>query len=656
MFPDTAAVADDIIMVLVDDQTLSEFPWPIPRQLYAQMLPMLEDWGALVVGFDIVFDTASRYSAREDSLLGANASEASCVMVMPLSDRVGEPLPPNALIDIEMPQDAGLDSARSCTPPWGAIGEGAELLSTTADVQDPDGVYRSVRLLTATPDGVVASLPLAMAYTGLGRPGIAFDGSILRLGERELELRRGARLQLRFRGPRFSYRSFPLTDLTAALNARHMGEPCPMDSAAFRDAYVLVGYSSPGLYDLKPTPYSRDCPGVEVLATALDNILHADYLRSRPAGWVLPVATIAISILAALALSTSRSIPVGALLALLPIALYAGSVLLAFRMGYWLEAVVPMASGGLTVLFAGLYLFGTESRRRREVKNAFSQYLSPDVVARVTEDPESLVLGGDSREMTVFFSDIRGFTGIAETMSPADLVALLNDYLTLMTDRILATGGTVDKFEGDAIIAFWGAPIHMPDHAARACEAALQCRDLQPALDGISAAGGLPRLVTRIGLSTGEMVVGNMGSSRRFDYTVMGSVVNLGSRLEGVNKVYGTRILVPSATAGAAGDSFVLCETDTVRVVGQRRPVTLFELVCRRGEETEGLPGRLKAYGKALELYRSGRFGEASSAFREVALHGGSPAAAAAMADRCGSMAAGPPPAAWDGVWNLTSK
>lgn len=640
-----------IILVLLDGGSMDVLPWPVPRQLYSETLSMLHGWGTRAVAFDILFDVPSVYSAVEDSIFGAIASTGSTAFVMALLQREGSVIPDNAIIGIPI-DSAVLDSAWYCTPPTQMIARGAEMLGSTSDRQDPDGVFRSVRLLTATPEGISPSLPVALAWLALERPDISVENDIFKMGDITLRTSGNCRLQLAYHGPAGSYTSIPLADLTAALNARATGQPCPVDTTIFDEAIVLFGYAAPALYDLKPTPYSPLCPGVEVLATAVDNILNENYIRKYPS-WVSLIMALVISLLAAFFLSSLTRIPLGTLLAALPTLLFLVVSLLLFRSGIWIETVWPAASGILTILAGGIFLFSSENRRKQEIRSAFSQYLSPDVVAQVTEHPETLVLGGDKRNMTVFFSDIWGFTGISEKLSPEDLVSLINRYLTTMTDIILETGGTVDKFEGDAIIAFWGAPLRLEDHALRACSAALRCHEAHADMNRQLVQEGYSELFTRIGLSTGDMVVGNMGSSKRFDYTVMGSTVNLGARLEGANKVYSTSIMVEKNTFINAKSEYVFRELDTIRVIGQQEPVTIYELKCRQGEMTDELEAALLEYSEALTLYRKGDFGDAASIFEKA----GDPTSLI-MAQRCRIMSEDhtDAPEDWDGVFNLSSK
>ena len=655
LFPTVSSTDSSIIIVVVDGGSLermSWLSWPWPRQIYTACLSYLQDQGVRVVAFDILYDLPSVYDATEDDRFGETALMGNTVFVMGLQRRQGYHIPDNAILTVQG-ETGFLDSAWTCTPPWPTIADGATLLGSSSDRQDPDGIFRSVRLLTRTPGGTVPSLPLAVAWLAAGRPPVMISQDRLTLGDTETRLVQNGRLQLRFHGPAGSYRTLPIAELLSCLEASEMGEEPPLDISIFRDAVVLFGYADPALYDLKPTPYSPLCPGVEVLATAIDNILSGESIHRIPE-WQTVLWALAVSFLIAACLLVFRSVTLAALSGWLVLALYAGLTLLAFRNNLWMEALLPLSSGFLALLMGGIAAYSNANRQKRVIRTAFTQYLSPDVVSRVTRHPELLRLGGEKRVMTAFFSDVRGFTSISEKLDPERLVMLLNLYLTRMTDVILSTKGTVDKFEGDAIIAFWGAPLDVPDHAVLACRSAWRCRELHREMNTGLIEMGFPELFTRMGLNTGEMVVGNMGSERRFDYTIMGEAVNLASRLEGTNKLYGSTIMTTGVTVEACRGEFLFRELDTVRVVGQRRPVTLYELVCPADAIDRETGNLLAAYAGALDLYRQGSFVEAASAFEAV---GDGPGAA--MASRCREFIRVPPADTgdgWDGIFNLSSK
>jgi adenylate cyclase len=365
---------------------------------------------------------------------------------------------------------------------------------------------------------------------------------------------------------------------------------------------------------------------------------------------------------------------------LVAITLVAGWPVLCFAAfalrGWHLQMVAPTAAGLLALVASLRYQVGTVDARARFIRRTFERYVSQAVVEEMLRHPERVRLGGERRELTVLFSDIRGFTSISERLAPEEVAALINSFFTPMTRVVLEQGGTLDKYMGDALMAFFGAPVAQEDHAARACRAALAMR---AELERLNAEwrrdGRLPEGVAvglGIGLNSGPMSVGNMGSEQVFDYTVLGDNVNLGSRVEGLNKLYGTEILVTGATAEAVraidaellpgvrpGAGFLFRELDRVRVKGKTEPVDLFELLAERPAPA-ALEERARRFEEALALYRARRFAEAAAAFEALdgwtgRTDGGDPPSRL-LAERSRRLAADPPPPGWEPVETLTSK
>jgi adenylate cyclase len=304
-----------------------------------------------------------------------------------------------------------------------------------------------------------------------------------------------------------------------------------------------------------------------------------------------------------------------------------------------------------------VYHYVTEERERKKLKGAFEHYVAPEVVNEIVKHPEKLNLGGERRVLTVLFSDLRGFTAISERIGSHALVELLNEYFTAMTDMVLQHRGTLDKYIGDSIMAFYGAPIEQEDHPVRACYTALDMvKHLKNLQDGWSARN-LPQLSMRIGIHTGEMIVGNIGSTTRFNYTVMGDAVNLASRLEGLNKAYGTEILIGESTAQLVEQSVLLREIDTVQVVGKEQGVHIYEPLARAG--TSLAPKQEKAfssYAAGLEAYRDRRWAEALELFKEALTLWPEDGPSRTMADRCQVYQKTPPPEEWEGVFESLHK
>jgi len=655
--PDPEGADDSIVLVVLNGDSmdrLSWLSWPWPRQIYADCLDILSRWGARAVVFDILFDLPSIYGGADDQALGQAASRTTSLFAVEAHSRVHggrrDTIPDKALLSGATLLGSP-DTVLSCNPPAGEILAGAHLLGSTSQSPDDDGVFRRIRVARASPEGVVPSLPLAAAWTLTGEGPVTVTPHRLELAGRSVPLDGDYGMILHYHGPRETYTYVPIADLLASMEALAAGEPPTVDSTLFEGATVLFGYTAAGLMDLKPTPFSSVYPGVEVLATALDNMLSGRAVRPLPplAGWA---AAALLALLAAVAFRAVPSVYLAALAALAPMAVYLTAALLLFGRGIWMDMAFPLSSGILALIGGGVISYSHATSQKRFIRKAFSQYLSPEVVSQVISTPERLSLGGEKRVMTAFFSDIRGFTAISEGLDPTELVGLLNVYLTRMADIIMEAGGTVDKFEGDAVIAFWGAPLELPDHAARACSAALDCRDMHEELNRRLFEKGYPEIVTRIGLNSGPMVVGNMGSEKRFDYTMMGEAVNLAARLEGVNKLYGTLIMCSAETARAAGVGFVFRQLDTVRVVGQKRPVTVMELVCRKGCLDPDRERILQGYRQALAAYRRGALAEAGEQF--ASMENDPPSAV--MAQRCAAMMRGDMETCRDGVFVLESK
>ena len=306
----------------------------------------------------------------------------------------------------------------------------------------------------------------------------------------------------------------------------------------------------------------------------------------------------------------------------------------------------------MIVVFLGIfaYKYFTEERERAFVKGAFEKYVSPDVVGSILADPKKLNLGGQKKTLSVMFSDVRGFTTISEKMGAAELAKFMNNYLSPMTDIVLANKGTIDKYMGDAIMAIFGAPIEYPNHAQKAVDAALDMLTKLQELKVEWVAQGLPPVDIGVGINTGEMSVGNMGSTRIFSYTVMGDSVNLGSRLEGINKEYGTHLIVSEFTRAELPENYVCRELDRVKVKGKLKPVTIFEVMDRSSDPAK--KQLAQKFEAALALYYKAHFVEAQALFMGLA----EDPTSKIYVERCIAWTAEPPEENWDGSWTMKSK
>jgi adenylate cyclase len=396
--------------------------------------------------------------------------------------------------------------------------------------------------------------------------------------------------------------------------------------------------------------FTRDSiSGVYIHATAVNNLMRGDALIEfdRIFTGLISFALALFAAAAALALG-----PVSAALAYLGIAAaWTTGATVAFRSALALPLIEPLVAALAALVITIGFRFVIADRGRRLLRQSFALYLAPAVIEKMVASKRPPVLGGEMREVTVYFSDIEDFTSFAEKTSPAELVTAMNEYLTAMTDIIEAHGGFVDKYIGDAIVAVFGAPVDDPDHAANAVRAALQCNARLPELSLLAAAFQGRSVRQRIGLNTGEALVGNIGSHRRFNYTVMGDMVNLASRLESANKFFGTGIIASETTKAAAGDAIVWREIDAIQVKGREGAVRIYEPLAVKGEATPEQEQRAKAYAGALAQFRARDFAAAAAHFGRI----GDPPSLM-FAQRAKELAKSPPTAGWEPINALEEK
>jgi adenylate cyclase len=423
------------------------------------------------------------------------------------------------------------------------------------------------------------------------------------------------------------------------------------------DSFIIVGFIATGTTDIGVNPFDGEYVNVGTHAVVYNTILQRSFLDDAP-WWVSGL----IAIVAAFGLSLvimnrkpSIEIIIGFAVTVL---LATGFVVIFVMTGIFIHPFVPLLACFSTFLVSTIVSFLRTEKEKGFIRNAFSHYLSSEVIREIISNPDSLKLGGTKKHMTAVFTDIKGFSTISEKLTPEDLVRLLNQYLSSMSDIILDLKGTIDKYEGDAIIAFFGAPLDLADHAARACHSAVSMKKMEQALNQkfLSAGVAPSPLLTRVGLNTGDMVVGNMGTERKMDYTIIGDAVNLAARLEGVNKQYGTWVCASEDTATAAGDGFLFRRLDRIRVVGKSQPIRLFELVDEKSLLPEEDLRFYRAFEEALDVFESRNWPEAAKFFKALLKARPEDGPSVIYVKRCQEYLKKPPVATWDGVYNLTSK
>lgn len=595
-----------IVIVGIDEASFAAIGkrWPWPRDLHARLIDRLYEDGAAVIGFDVMFSEAA--SNKEDSRLAATIRRAgNVVLAADHAYRESESLRQWMRVD-----------------PLPMFLEAGALSGLTSATLDADALLRRV------PDAHDIFWRQVIAMLKRQRPDLDLAGGIAE----------GA--MIRHLGPAHT---FPYVPFHRVLDG---GLP----PGFFRDQVVLVGRdvrASPEVgsaqSDLFATPFlggsGELTPGVEVQATLLENALLNIAIVPVGSAWTT-LALLCFGLLGAAALRFWHPLGSAAWMLVLGAAAFGLSYWLFSARSQWLPVLAVLLTLLAMYLGMGLVSYLVERRRAARIQATFSKYVSPMVVQQLVAHPELVRLGGERRELSLLFCDLAGFTTMSERLTPENVARVINLYLSEMTRVIMATGGTVDKFIGDAVMAFWGAPLDDPDHARHAVQAAIEMQQAMANLAPQLAELGAGKVALRIGIHSGPAVVGNMGSDERFDYTALGDTVNLASRLEGVNKAYGTGILLSATTANALGGGVPLREIDRVRVKGKDQPVDIY---------TPCADAALVARSDvALAAYRAGDWAEARRLWSALAVEFGEDGPAAAFLQRI--EASDPPPPDWDGA------
>jgi len=563
---------------------------------------------------------------------------------------------------LEAPPGMELDE-RAVVPPVSVLAAAAARLGNVMQANDQDGIFRHHQPLVRHGGRLVPSLPFAAWLAVHPEVQPRFEGHELVLGERRVRLDAHGRMPLRFHSGRYPHVS--AYALLRAQAQKEAGETPELDPALFKDKVVFVSASALSLRDVRPTPVDRSHLGAEINALAFDNLATGRSVR-RASPLADALHAVALALMVALAVVAVWAGIKSAWLALagaaaVVVAGISGSAAFSTWLldahGVWLGLAVPAGGALAATLLSMLALTGLERHDRRFVQDALGRYTSPVLVRQLMANPEYLSLEwGEVREISVYFSDIAGFTNFSEQLKPERLVALLNDYLTNMTDIVLAHGGVVDKYIGDALMAFWGAPLPEPEHARQAVLAALAMRRRCELLRPKWKAEFGPDVIARAGINSGTAVSGNMGSRHKFNYTVMGDMVNLASRLEGANKPYGTTLMISEDCYLKTGGAVDVRELDFLAVKGKLKPVRVYEVLAPKGQTEPQVAEAVRLFETGLARYREQQFQEAMKLFEQALAVRPDDGPSATFHERCRLFADAPPGAGWDGVWRMKEK
>ncbi|NNK95551.1 MAG: adenylate/guanylate cyclase domain-containing protein [Desulfobacterales bacterium] len=678
-----SAISDMVEIIDIDERSLEEYgQWPWPRYRVALLLQKLREAGARAVGMDILFaepDNSSPINLKKNLKRDLDVDIGFTELPPPLEDNdvlladilkqgpfvIGfyfsfghlksdnkehflKPVPISVLSQTSAnAQGATLLKAEGVISPLPLLSKSAPVTGFINTVKDRDGILRTTPVLMEHEGSFYINLGLSTLWAGLQKPSLILkinEGGVesLRFGKTVIPLDRNGRFRLHFRGKR---KTFTYNSAADVLNGT-------VGLEQLRGKLLLVGTSAAGLEDLRTTPFDIYFPGVEAQATLIDNILTGDFIRAPD--WVPGlefIVTILAGLFVVLLISVaSNKVVLPATLTLATLC-WLGSEWTFANHHFFVSPLFPLINLAITFgILTFTRMYHTE-RDRAQIRQAFSRYVAPSLVDEIAKHPERLNLEGEEKEVTVLFSDVREFTSMSEKLSPTEVTTLLNHYLTPVTRIIRQSQGTLDKFIGDAVMAFWNAPLDVPDHPERALNAGLDILAELPELNKEFKERFNLEIAVGIGVHSGQVRVGNMGSDDLFDYTILGDNVNLTSRLESLTKFYGVDILVSENIKLVRVDDFEFQEVDTVRVKGKETPVTLY--TCRRSELFD--QKEQQSWLEGLALYKEGSFSEAIAIFNYLRKEWPTTALYQLYLERCRSYL-DDPPERWDGIYSHLSK
>ena len=692
-----------IVVAAVDEKSMAaEGRWPWPRARIAALVDALSRDGAQVVGFDVVFSEAQndarlalidqfestveranlgqgqsklksmlqevREAIDHDNVLATSLKRSLAPVVLGYFFHMGEESVGYPLDTAEIEKRLEIISKskyplvyrdpQAPPPPFikayapqasiSDISAAAASSGFFSVASDPDGVVRWMPLVIQGGEDYFPPLALLCVWHYLGKPELAvrsgpygIDG--IQMGERFVPTDEAGRLFINYRGGPQTFPTYSASDILAGKLAE----------GTFRNRIVVIGATATAIGDIRTTPFGPLFPGPEVHANVIDNILAGDFIERPRWSWIFDFSAIVVLGLL-VGITLPRVSPVAGLR--FSIVLFVGYVLAAYflfaRVRIELNMVYPIMTIAATYTILTLFRYLSEERERRRIKDVFQHYTAPDVIEIMLQDPRGLRLGGEERVVTALLSDLAGFTSFSERRAPNEIIAVLAEYYGEMTEEVFNVQGTLVEYVGDELFALYGAPVAQADHAKRACDSALAMQARRAAVNAEWEKLGRPLIKARTGINTGNMLVGNIGSKYRFHYGAMGDAVNLASRLEGLNKIYGTQIIISQNTAEQVTGLYRLRELDLVRVKGRTQPLSVYELI---GTSDVFLPlereEMLSLYQMGLSAYRERRGDEATRLFERCLRRSPNDGPSLLMQERCRMYREKPPAEDWGGTF-----
>ena len=663
----------NVVLVAIDNTSLDYFEdfgvlWKWPRNFYGIAVNYFASVGAKAIIFDMMFDDPDIDRAETD------ASETDGAF----AHFIGQA--GNVILGAEFTMNKTDD-----TPDITSFSIKPKIESPLYSQNFKGGIIPIGVLLHATHglgflnirpdnDGIIRRVPLIYSYNGNYYPQIAYSGFITGQKPKDIIVKRGAYITnglsipvnkndkyfINWYGPGgkdgvFKYYPFAAV-FQSALAMQTGGEPSlPINT--FKDKYIILGATASGLSDLRPTPFINPYPGMEIWATTLSNFLNNDFITVVP-WWINSLHVILVAFITFVIFIRLKPKIANPLMILVIAYIFGITILLWKADRILLNLSMPLIGFVLSYGYSATISYIMEGRSKRDIKKVFTRYLHPDVIETLLVDPDSIKIGGDSINATVLFTDIASFTTFSEGKTPKQLVEFLNEYFDKLTGYMLENNGLLDKYTGDGIMAIFGAPIPRDDHAIMACRAALEhrryCQQLQEEKQEFNSVDNF-HIHTRIGLNSGPIVAGNIGSKNRMDYTAIGDNVNLAARLEGVNKIYKTQIMLSESTYDLVKDQFLCRELARLRVKGKTEPTSVYELLDENTEEAAQKNAWIEDYAKGLSSYKNAEWNKAIDIFERLSQNPVNDKASGVMLERCKKFRH-EIPKDWDGIFTLEVK
>jgi len=649
----------DVSLELMDREQRQKWPWDRETQSY--LVSACTHGKATVVLYDFLIDEVGRDKADEEFLVKAAkagppvffAGRFLDAQVSSTKEREDqEALLKKFAIDVDADGSVAIpDRFATVKFPTSDICKAAAGVCDVSTPRDTDDLIRKYRLFSRYKERFYPSFALAALMAREKASKVVVRDRKVTVGTRTFPVEVDGSILLRYYPPGSSFPWKSAWNVYKGMEELAQGEKPKFDFQQLEGRTVIIGTNAAGLTDLRVTPV-KEVPGPDIHLTALGNILNGDYLRDAAVG----VSALLFTLLAlGVALATRlTSAAVGGAVAAATMAGVVG-LSVALYSARWIVDLVPsLLAVGTSFAATSAVNFLHEGRQRLQVKRNFSRYVSPKVVDKILQHPDALHLEGERKPLTIFFMDFAGFTAMSEKLDPAELVKLISEYHNEAAEEIFRTEGTLDKFIGDAIMAYWNDPIEQSDHALRACLTAVGAQKRLLKMAEVMKERGLPEMSARIGLNSGVATVGNMGSKEQVNYTLIGDEVNLASRLEGVNKEFGTKIIIAESTYLPAKDKLEVRELALIKVKGKKQPVRIFELIALKGEAPPERMETVRKFEAALQEFRARRFDKAWEAFLSLAQKGDQ--ASEVYVGICERYMNEPPHADWDGSYQMEHK